>query len=58
MKIEPVTLEGKFIRLEPLSMVHHAQLCEVGLDEELWRWIPQNVRTPEDMRSYIEEALR
>lgn len=39
-------------------MAHHAGLCEVGLDEELWRWIPQNVRTPEDMRAYIEEAWR
>jgi RimJ/RimL family protein N-acetyltransferase len=58
MPIEPVTLEGRFIRLEPLSLAHHAQLCEVGLEEELWRWIPQNVRTPEDMRAYIEEALR
>jgi len=58
MLIEPVTLEGKFIRLEPLSQTHHAQLCEVGLEEELWRWIPQTVRTPEEMRAYIEEALR
>lgn len=58
MKIDPVTLEGIHVRLEPLAMSHHAQLCEVGLDEELWRWIPQNVRTPEDLRAYIEEALR
>ena len=58
MNIEPVTLEGKHVRLEPLSQTHHAQLCEVGLDEELWRWIPQTVRTPEEMRGYIEEALR
>ena len=53
-----MTLEGKHVRLEPLSLAHHAELCEVGLDEELWRWIPQNVRTPEDMRGYIGEALR
>lgn len=46
------------MRLEPLSLAHHADLCEVGLEEELWRWIPQNVRTSEDMRAYIEEALR
>jgi RimJ/RimL family protein N-acetyltransferase len=57
MNIGPVTLEGKYVRLEPLSMAHHAELCDAGLEEELWRWIPQNVRTPEEMRSYIEEAL-
>jgi RimJ/RimL family protein N-acetyltransferase len=55
--VEPVTLEGQFIRLEPLSLEHHVQLCAVGLDEELWRWIPQAVRTPEEMRAYIKTAL-
>lgn len=58
MKIEPVTLEGKHVRLEPLSLNHHAALCEVGLDEELWRLTTIMVTTPEDMRSYIEEALK
>ena len=45
------------VRLEPLSLSHHAQLCEAGLDFDLWRWSPQNVRTPKDMRAYIEQAL-
>lgn len=57
MVIEPVTLEGRFIRLEPLRLAHHAPLCAVGLDEDLWRWIPAPVRTPEEMREYIETAL-
>jgi len=57
MLIEPVTLEGNFIRLEPLSLEHHAGLCEVGLDEELWRWTTQPVRTPDEMRAYIQTAL-
>ena len=58
MIIEPVTLEGRFVRLEPLSLQHHAGLCEVGLDEDLWQWIPERVVTPDAMRSYIEAALR
>ncbi len=57
MLIEPVTLEGRFIRLEPLTLAHHAGLCAVGLEEELWRWIPQSVRTPEEMLQYIQAAL-
>ena len=57
MIVAPVTLEGQGIRLEPLSLDHHAQLCEVGLDDELWRWTPQAVRTPEEMRAYIETGL-
>ena len=57
MEIHPITLEGPAVRLEPLSLAHHAQLCEVGLDFELWHWTPNNVRTPEDMRAYIKQAL-
>jgi len=57
MEIRPITLEGRAVRLEPLSMAHHAQLCEAGLDFDLWHWTTQNVRTPEDMRTYIEQAL-
>ncbi len=57
MLVEPVTLEGRFIRLEPLTLAHHAGLCAVGLEEELWRWIPQPVRTPEEMLRYIQAAL-
>ena len=58
MKIVPVTLEGGFVRLEPLSLAHHAALCEVGLDETIWRWNPRMpVRTPDDMRRYIDSAL-
>ncbi len=57
MEVQPVTLEGKHVRLEPLSISHYDQLCEVGLDEELWRWILQPVRTPGEMRAYIETAL-
>jgi RimJ/RimL family protein N-acetyltransferase len=57
MVVEPVRLEGQKIRLEPLSPAHHAQLCEVGLDEELWQWIPQAVGTAAEMRAYIETAL-
>ena len=53
----PLTLEGAHVRLEPLSFSHLDRLCAVGLDEELWRWIPTQVATPEDMRAYIEDAL-
>lgn len=58
MIIEPVTLEGRHVRLEPLSLAHHAGLTEVGLDADLWTWIPAAVGTPEEMRDYIETALR
>lgn len=57
MKIEPVVLEGRHVRLEPLTESHHEALCRVGLDEELWRWIPYKATTPEEMANYIRNAL-
>ena len=57
MIVTPVTLEGRHALLEPLTVAHVAGLAEVGLDEELWRWIPTAVRTREEMAAYIETAL-
>src|ERR1700674_5435531 len=57
MKVVPVTLGGRHVRLEPLAKAHLTGLAEVGLDEELWRWIPAPVRTVDEMAAYIETAL-
>jgi RimJ/RimL family protein N-acetyltransferase len=54
---EPVTLEGRLVRLVPLALEHHAALCRVGLDPELWRWTWAPVASPDDLRRYIETAL-
>ena len=57
MVVTPILLEGVHARLEPLVKGHLAELAQVGLDEELWRWIPTPVRTQEEMAAYIENAL-
>jgi N-acetyltransferase len=57
VKIENVTLKGKFITLEPLSLQHLDGLCEVGFDESLWRLIPTQIANRDDMRGYVETAL-
>ena len=58
MNVAPVVLEGRHVRLEPLREDHLAGLAAVGLDEDLWRWIPTPVRTSEEMAVYIATALR
>jgi RimJ/RimL family protein N-acetyltransferase len=58
MNIEPVTLEGRFVRMEPLALSHLEELCEVAFDEELWRYTTSVIERPEDLREYIETALR
>jgi N-acetyltransferase len=57
MKIEPLTLTGKIIRLEPLKFGHLERLGEAGFFEEIWRWSPERIMTPEAMLKYIETAL-
>ena len=44
MKLSPVTLTGRHVRLEPLSPAHHAELERNGGEAEIWRWMtfPQN----------------
>ncbi|MEN3335348.1 MAG: N-acetyltransferase [Blastocatellia bacterium] len=58
MRVEPVTLEGLHIRLAPLTLSHHAALCEVGLDERLWQLTTIRLKTAEDMFRYIQAALQ
>lgn len=36
MKIEPVTLTGSLVRLEPLHMAHADELYEAGRDPDIW----------------------
>jgi RimJ/RimL family protein N-acetyltransferase len=55
--LEPCTLEGRLVRLEPLALSHLERLCAVGLDPELWRLTVSKVATPDDMRRYVEAAL-
>src|SRR5436853_2720952 len=58
VRVEPITLEGIHIWLAPFSLSHHAELCEVGLDERLWRLTTIRLETAEDMFSYIQTALQ
>jgi RimJ/RimL family protein N-acetyltransferase len=57
MNIAPVTLEGRYVRLEPLDISHLPALCEAGLFEELWQWATTAVRTEADMERYVRAAL-
>jgi N-acetyltransferase len=57
MKVEPVTLAGRVVRLEPMALAHVDALARIGLEPELWRWTPTAVTSFEDMRTYVSTAL-
>src|SRR5262245_30957577 len=57
MNLAAVTLEGRYVRLEPLALTHVAVLAAVGLDPDLWKWTTTSLQTPEDMRAYVQSAI-
>jgi RimJ/RimL family protein N-acetyltransferase len=58
MNVEPVTLTGRFVRLEPLSEAHIPSLSKVGLDEKIWRYMRYGkVETVEQMANWVREVL-
>ncbi len=59
MPIPPITLTGHTVRLEPLSESHIPDLCRVGLDERIWRFMRYGmVLTEAQMRAWVLEILR
>jgi len=57
MKVEPVVLEGEFVRLEPMRVDHLPALIKVGLDRSLWKWTIADIKTDADMERYVRSAL-
>lgn len=53
----PVSLEGRRVRLEPLSLGHAAELLSAAQDEAIWRFMLDDPREPATMRAYVERAL-
>ena len=57
MELTPVILEGRHVRLVPLTVEHVPALWEAGYDDDLWRWTMSHPRSEADMRSYVDAAL-
>ncbi|MGH9763240.1 MAG: GNAT family N-acetyltransferase [Blastocatellia bacterium] len=57
MNVQPVTLSGQIVRLEPMTIDHVPALARVGLEPELWRLQPRPIETEEDMRECVPRAL-
>jgi RimJ/RimL family protein N-acetyltransferase len=58
MDIQPITLTGKFTRLEPLSENHVPDLCRVGFDRSIWRYMLYgDILTEDQMRAWVLDML-
>jgi RimJ/RimL family protein N-acetyltransferase len=56
MKFTPVTLEGKCVRLEPLSLQHKQGLCDAIRDGELWNLFVTLVPHPDAIDAFFTNA--
>jgi N-acetyltransferase len=53
----PVVLEGRGIRLEPLTPAHHDEIAAAAADGELWNLWFTAVPAPGETEAYIAKAL-
>ena len=55
--VEPVTLEGRHVRIEPLAYEHAAGVRAAASDGELWRLWYTSVPAPDKTKEWIDIAL-
>ena len=58
LRLEPVTLAGRIVRLEPLTLEHVPGLADVGLDPAIWRWTLARPTTEADIRAWAASTIR
>ena len=55
--VRPVTLEGRIVRLEPLSEAHLEGLAEVAFDPSIWRWTLARPTDLAGLRAWLDTAV-
>ena len=55
--LQPVSLQGRHVRLEPLARDHVEALADAAADGELWKLWYTSVPTPAATIDYVEAAL-
>ena len=59
MDIKPLTLDGRLVRLEPLTEQHLPDLTLVAQDERIWEYLPYGSLAAEGkLRGFICDLLR
>ncbi|HEV7808995.1 MAG TPA: GNAT family protein [Candidatus Limnocylindrales bacterium] len=57
LRVEPITLPGSRVVLEPLSLDHVPALAEVALEPAVWQWTLARPTSEADLREWVEAAL-
>jgi RimJ/RimL family protein N-acetyltransferase len=58
MELQPIILSGNIVRLEPLCLDHVPSLAEIGIDDEIWKFMLYGfIRSEEDMRAWVLDMM-
>ena len=58
MDVKPVTLVGRYARLEPLAEEHVPGLAAIGMDDSIWQYMPYGfMKSEDDIRGWVREML-
>lgn len=56
-RLEPVSLTGHIVRLEPLQLEHVPALAEVALEPSLWQWTLARPTNEGDLREWASATI-
>ncbi|HEX2994487.1 MAG TPA: GNAT family protein [Anaerolineales bacterium] len=58
MEVKPVVLQGKYVRLEPMTEAHIPGLAEIGVGQAFWDYMLYgNMTSADDMRAWVRDIL-
>lgn len=58
LEVKPVTLQGRYVRLEPITEAHIPGLTEIGAGQTFWDFMLYgNINTEADMRGWVCDIL-
>jgi RimJ/RimL family protein N-acetyltransferase len=58
MIVKPVILEGRHVRLDPMTEAHVPGLAEIGIGQSFWDFMVYGkIETEEDMRGWVRQIL-
>jgi len=58
MEVKPVTLQGKHVRLEPMTEAHIPALAEIGVGHAFWDFMVYGqMNSVDDMRGWVMDIL-
>lgn len=58
MNVEPVTLRGRHVVLEPLRVEHAEELWPAASERAVWTYMTFDVAGPDDLRRWVEARVR